>query len=131
MQVKRTVKLVTEQDVMWVPFQSQSECFLSPPDFRVSIAKPYSWSNDANAIVYSQGKDSGVEGFPLRQWSIEIYLLNEHGEQIPATLFDKVTYTLHPSFGSRAVQSTFPVLPLVPGKRFDMRPESDDLLSRH
>jgi transcription initiation factor IIF auxiliary subunit len=29
---------------------------------------------------------------------------NELGEQIPATLFDKVTYTLHPSFGDRAVQ---------------------------
>jgi transcription initiation factor IIF auxiliary subunit len=53
-------------------------------------------------------KDSGVEGFPLRSWSIEVYLLNEHGEQVPANVFDKVTYTLHPSFGERAIQSTFP-----------------------
>jgi len=66
--VKRTVKLVTTQDVM-------------------------------------QGKDSGVEGYPLRSWSIEIHLQNELGDQIPATLFDKVTYTLHPSFGERAVQT--------------------------
>lgn len=51
------------------------------------------------------GKDSGVEGYPLRSWWIEIYLLNEHGEQIPANLFDKVTYTLHPSFGDRAIQT--------------------------
>ncbi|KAL1998746.1 hypothetical protein VTN02DRAFT_5639 [Thermoascus thermophilus] len=50
-------------------------------------------------------KDSGVEGFPLRSWSIEIYLVNEHGEQVPANIFDKVTYTLHPSFGDRAVQT--------------------------
>ncbi|KAJ9318967.1 hypothetical protein DTO271D3_555 [Paecilomyces variotii] len=65
--VKRTVRLVTEQNVI--------------------------------------DKDSGVEGFPLRSWSIEIYLLNEHGEQVPANVFDKVTYTLHPSFGDRAIQT--------------------------
>ncbi|KAL4785571.1 RanBP1 domain-containing protein [Aspergillus varians] len=49
-------------------------------------------------------KDSGVEGFPLRSWSIEVYLVNEHGEQVSANAFDKVTYTLHPSFGNRAIQ---------------------------
>ncbi|PLB33152.1 Ran GTPase-binding protein YRB1 [Aspergillus candidus] len=49
-------------------------------------------------------KDSGVEGFPLRSWSIEIYLVNDHGEQVPAGVFDKVTYHLHPSFGERATQ---------------------------
>ncbi|EAL91394.1 putative transcription initiation factor subunit (TAF30) [Aspergillus fumigatus Af293] len=54
------------------------------------------------ALAYSRNKDSGVEGFPLRSWSIEIYLVNEHGEQVPANVFDKVTYTLHPSFGDRA-----------------------------
>lgn len=64
------------------------------------------------ALAYSRNKDSGVEGFPLRSWSIEIYLVNEHGEQVPANVFDKVTYTLHPSFGNRAVQSTS--LPLRP-----------------
>ncbi|KAL4904852.1 hypothetical protein BDW74DRAFT_153626 [Aspergillus multicolor] len=64
--VKRSVKLVTEQHVI--------------------------------------NKDSGVEGFPLRSWSIEVYLINEHGEQVPANIFDKVTYSLHPSFGNRAVQ---------------------------
>jgi hypothetical protein len=51
-----------------------------------------------------QGKDSGVEGYPLRLWSIEVYVLNENGEQVPATLFDKVTYKLHPSFDDRAIQ---------------------------
>ncbi|KAL1966781.1 hypothetical protein VTN77DRAFT_3746 [Rasamsonia byssochlamydoides] len=66
--VKRTIKLVTEQHIV-------------------------------------EGKDSGVEGYPLRRWWIEIYLLNEHGEQVPANLFDKVTYRLHPSFGDRAVQT--------------------------
>ncbi|OJJ50960.1 hypothetical protein ASPZODRAFT_138085 [Penicilliopsis zonata CBS 506.65] len=65
--VKRTVRLVTEQHVI--------------------------------------NKDSGVEGFPLRSWSIEIYVLNEHGEQVPATVFSKVTYSLHPSFGDKAIQT--------------------------
>ncbi|KAL4802261.1 yeats family-domain-containing protein [Aspergillus unguis] len=65
--VKRSVKLVTEQHVI--------------------------------------NKDSGVEGFPLRSWSIEVYLLNEHGEQVPANVFDKVIYRLHPSFGNRATQT--------------------------
>ncbi|KAJ5527261.1 hypothetical protein N7513_011420 [Penicillium frequentans] len=66
-EVKRTVRLVTEQHI---------------------IDKP-----------------SEVEGFPQRSWSIEVYVVNDKGEQIPATLFDKVTYHLHPSFGSRAVQT--------------------------
>ncbi|KAM5467468.1 transcription factor TFIIF complex subunit Tfg3 [Microsporum audouinii] len=49
--------------------------------------------------------NSGIEGFPLRRWSVEIYLLNEHGESIPTSLFPKVTYNLHPSFGDRATQA--------------------------
>ena len=56
---------------------------------------------------FSEGKDSGVAGFPQRAWSIEIHVLNEHGEPTPTSLFDKVTYRLHPSFGDRAVQSAF------------------------
>ncbi|KAI9733351.1 MAG: hypothetical protein M1834_003435 [Cirrosporium novae-zelandiae] len=60
-EVKRSVKLVTEQHIL-------------------------------------PNKDSGMEGFPLRGWSISIYLLNEHGNEIPATIFEKATYKLHPSF---------------------------------
>ena len=52
-------------------------------------------------------QDSEIEGFPLRSWSIEIYLLNDRGEQVPANVFDKVTYKLHPSFGDRATQSMY------------------------
>ncbi|EZF25058.1 hypothetical protein H112_02556 [Trichophyton rubrum D6] len=50
--------------------------------------------------------NSGIEGFPLRQWSVEIHLLNDHGEPVPASVFPKVTYHLHPSFEQRATQST-------------------------
>lgn len=59
-EVKRTVKLVTEQNI---------------------IDKP-----------------SEVEGFPMRSWSIRVYLLDESGKEVPATLFEKAVYKLHPSF---------------------------------
>jgi len=65
--VKRTIKIVTEQKV---------------------IDKP-----------------SGVEGFPLRRWSIQLFMLNESGEEIPASVYSKATYHLHESFGKRATQT--------------------------
>ncbi|KAK6204859.1 yeats family-domain-containing protein [Scheffersomyces amazonensis] len=41
-----------------------------------------------------------VENFPMRQWSIEIYVLDQSGNEIPATILDKVTYALHPTFAN-------------------------------
>ncbi|PVH13975.1 uncharacterized protein CXQ87_002097 [Candidozyma duobushaemuli] len=41
-----------------------------------------------------------VENYPMRQWSIEITMLNEQGEEITASILDKVTYTLHPTFAN-------------------------------
>lgn len=38
------------------------------------------------------------EGFPMREWSIQVSLINDKGEEVPATIFDKVTYSLHPTF---------------------------------
>ncbi|KAF2156583.1 putative Ran-specific GTPase-activating protein 1 [Myriangium duriaei CBS 260.36] len=43
--------------------------------------------------------------FPLRKWSINIFLVSESGDELPATCFEKVTYKLHESFGKRATQS--------------------------
>lgn len=34
----------------------------------------------------------------MRAWSIRITMLDERGEEIPASLFEKATYKLHPSF---------------------------------
>ncbi|KAH8668228.1 transcription initiation factor TFIID subunit 14 [Tricladium varicosporioides] len=62
MQIKRTVKLVTEQ---------------------ANIDKP-----------------SEVEGFPMKSWNIEIFLLDEAGNEKPATCFTKAVYNLHPSFAN-------------------------------
>lgn len=41
-----------------------------------------------------------VENFPMRQWSITIVMLNDKGEEVPATILDKVTYLLHPTFAN-------------------------------
>ncbi|TVY51515.1 Transcription initiation factor TFIID subunit 14 [Lachnellula cervina] len=45
-------------------------------------------------------KPSVVEGFPMKTWNIEIYLLDEAGNQKPATCFTKAVYNLHESFAN-------------------------------
>ncbi|KAK5060069.1 hypothetical protein LTR84_009953 [Exophiala bonariae] len=52
------------------------------------------------------GADSGVEGFPLRHWSMRIVLLHADTKQeIDADVFDSVLYHLHESFGAKAKQT--------------------------
>ncbi|KAK9453169.1 yeats family-domain-containing protein [Dipodascopsis uninucleata] len=38
------------------------------------------------------------EGFPMRKWSVRVSLVGPNGEELPANVFDKVTYKLHPTF---------------------------------
>jgi transcription initiation factor IIF auxiliary subunit len=38
------------------------------------------------------------EGFPIRKWSVRLYVLDEQGDEHPATCFQKVVFNLHPSF---------------------------------
>jgi hypothetical protein len=62
----------------------------------------------ANSTVFflaNSDKPSEVEGFPQREWWIEVYIVNDKGDLVQANLFDKVVYHLHPSFGPRATQS--------------------------
>jgi transcription initiation factor IIF auxiliary subunit len=59
-EIKRTIKLVTEQR---------------------NIDKP-----------------SEMEGFPMKSWNIEVFLLDEAGNEKTASCFTKVVYNLHPSF---------------------------------
>ncbi|KAK8189105.1 transcription initiation factor-like protein subunit [Phyllosticta capitalensis] len=49
-------------------------------------------------------KPQVMEGFPMREWSVEIWLVNENGEEVPANCFEKVVYRLHQSFEKRATQ---------------------------
>jgi len=39
-----------------------------------------------------------VENYPMRKWNIQISMLDQSGQEIPANILDKVTYTLHPTF---------------------------------
>lgn len=39
-----------------------------------------------------------VEGFPVHRWSIEVVLLDAEGNEVPANIFDRVVYHLHPTF---------------------------------
>ncbi|KAL5403185.1 hypothetical protein PMIN06_005307 [Paraphaeosphaeria minitans] len=41
---------------------------------------------------------SPMEGFPMRSWSIEIYLVDDKGNDVQASCFEKAVYNLHPSF---------------------------------
>ncbi|KAL9599762.1 MAG: hypothetical protein Q9219_003645 [cf. Caloplaca sp. 3 TL-2023] len=70
--VKRTVKIITEQHVI--------------------------------------GKDSGVEGYPMRSWNIRIVLVHENtGEDVAANVFEKATYKLHPTFGDLMKKPPFKI----------------------
>lgn len=39
-----------------------------------------------------------AEGFPMRKWSVNIYILDEDGQEHTADCFQRVVYNLHPSF---------------------------------
>lgn len=34
----------------------------------------------------------------MRSWSVELHMLDDNGNTIPASIFEKVTYELHPTF---------------------------------
>lgn len=47
-----------------------------------------------------------MEGWPMRDWSIELFLLHtDTSERLPASCFEKAVYNLHPTFGKRAKQT--------------------------
>ncbi|KAG9234785.1 yeats family-domain-containing protein [Amylocarpus encephaloides] len=43
-------------------------------------------------------KPAEVEGFPMKLWSVEVFMLDEAGNDKPANCFTKATYNLHPTF---------------------------------
>ncbi|KAK3635600.1 transcription factor TFIIF complex subunit Tfg3 [Elasticomyces elasticus] len=48
-----------------------------------------------------------AEGFPMRAWSINIYIVGPEGDDLPATVFEKATYVLHETFGPKRAKQTF------------------------
>ncbi|KAI0390417.1 transcription initiation factor IIF-like protein [Xylariaceae sp. FL0594] len=43
-------------------------------------------------------KPSPMADFPMKEWSVKLYLLDQDGNKHTANCFTKVTYNLHPSF---------------------------------
>jgi transcription initiation factor IIF auxiliary subunit len=39
-----------------------------------------------------------MEGFPMKEWTVELYVLDQDGKEHPAKCFTKAVYNLHPSF---------------------------------
>ena len=71
--------------------------------------EPFTQLKKAKGIVLISSfsdKPSEVEGFPMKIWNIEIYLLDEAGNEKPASCFTKAVYNLHPSFAN-PVQSEY------------------------
>lgn len=60
--------------------------------------RSYQWCERRLTIDAYSPKPSPVEGFPMKEWNIEVYILDENGKEKPANCFTKVTYNLHPSF---------------------------------
>ena len=58
----------------------------------------------------------------MREWSIRIQLVGPSGEELPANIFEKATYKLHPSFPQPVHRTLTP--PLFPSF---LRPEARGL----
>ncbi|KAI1739829.1 transcription initiation factor IIF-like protein [Xylaria scruposa] len=43
-------------------------------------------------------KESPMPEFPMKEWNVKLYILDQDGNKHPASCFNKVTYNLHPSF---------------------------------
>lgn len=54
-----------------------------------------------------------MEGYPMKEWTVEVYILDEAGKEKPARCFQKVVYNLHPSF-ENPVQSKYYTPWMVP-----------------
>lgn len=44
----------------------------------------------------------------MKLWSIDIFLLDEAGNQMDANIFSKAVYNLHPSFANPTQSTTSP-----------------------
>ncbi|SCU93614.1 LAME_0F04412g1_1 [Lachancea meyersii CBS 8951] len=44
------------------------------------------------------GKQRPADGLPLREWQVDLWILTLDGLELPANVFEKCTYRLHPTF---------------------------------
>ncbi|PSK42908.1 hypothetical protein B9Z65_6862 [Elsinoe australis] len=76
-----------------------------PPSLALDLPHTPPPSSANPLLTPPSSQEPAAEGeFPLRRWSIKIYVQGEDGSELPATCFEKVTYKLHESFGTRAKQ---------------------------
>lgn len=45
----------------------------------------------------------------MKEWTVEIYILDQDGKEKPARCFTKAVYNLHPSFENPTQSKSFPV----------------------
>lgn len=50
--------------------------------------------------MLDSNKPAVNEGFPMKEWTVEIYVLDQDGKEKPARCFTKAVYHLHPSFAN-------------------------------
>jgi transcription initiation factor TFIID/TFIIF subunit len=96
-EVQRKVKVVVEQHIMCV-----CHCITVMPRTVLCLTNMNLCSNKPP-----------VENFPMREWSMKIYLVDQDGTEKPADVFTKVVYNLHPTF-ENPVQSRFTLHPFGP-----------------
>ena len=54
-----------------------------------------------------------VEGFPMREWSIELVQLDKDNNEIPLSIVDRVVYHLHPTFANPNRKFTEPPFKII------------------
>ncbi|KAL9045975.1 MAG: hypothetical protein Q9214_001081 [Letrouitia sp. 1 TL-2023] len=68
-------------------------------------AHPHFPNDRLVTLIYLRSNDPPPQpDYPLRSWSIQIVLVNDQGADVPANIFEKVTYKLHPTFEDRQTQ---------------------------
>ncbi|KAM3510612.1 hypothetical protein MY11210_005742 [Beauveria gryllotalpidicola] len=87
--LQRKVKVVTDQHVILLSLLGLS--LTGPPSFLARSDKP-----------------SPVAEFPMREWSIRLFLLDEDGNEHPGDVFTKVVYNLHQTFENPVQSFTKP-----------------------
>jgi len=76
----------------------------NPVNFPISLYhSSHLWITD----FYSRDREPEIEGFPMKLWNIEIFLLDDAGNPCDSSIIAKAVYNLHPSFAN-PVQSTYP-----------------------
>lgn len=55
-------------------------------------------SLNQHPLTVPRDKPSPVAEFPMRAWSMRIFILDNEGNERTADVFTKVVYNLHPTF---------------------------------